>query len=118
MVDVRICAATLLMMTVGCSEPSQNTRDTSEIHQPHSMTRVVEQRYVTCADGSRADIDFLDDGLRMAVTWLPSGPTEILAASKTGEPFTGRHTRAIMAGGTIAFERGRTLLRICQHPHR
>lgn len=118
MIDLRLCVAALLMLPVGCSEPPESQSDTSETHRPHPMTRVVGQRYVTCADGARADIDFMDDGLRMAVTWVPSGIHEVLIAPKTGEPFVGGRTRAIVAGGTIAFERGSAFVRICQHPHR
>lgn len=65
-----------------------------------------------CDDGSRADVDFIDDGLKMAVTWLPKGRTEILHAQRTGEEFRGDQSRAVVAGGSIAFtQRGK--IRVC-----
>src|SRR3546814_20413884 len=63
-------------------------------------------------DGSRADVDFIDDGLKMAGTWLPKGRTEILHAQRTGEEFRGDQSRAVVAGGSIAFtQRGK--IRVC-----
>ena len=65
-----------------------------------------------CDDGTRADVDFIDDGLKMAVTWLPKGRTEILRAQRTGDEFRGDHSRAVVAGGSIAFtQRGK--IRVC-----
>src|SRR3546814_20803839 len=65
-----------------------------------------------CDDGSRADVDFIDDGLKMAVTWLPKGRTEILHAQRTGEEFRGDQSRAVVAGGSIAFT-PRGQIRVC-----
>src|SRR3546814_13281763 len=65
-----------------------------------------------CDDGSRADVDFIDDGLKMAVTWLPKGRTVILHAQRTGEEFRGDQQRAVVAGGSIAFaQRGQLRVR-------
>ena len=58
------------------------------------------------------DVDFIDDGLKMGVTWLPKGRTEILHAQRTGEEFRGDQSRAVVAGGSIAFtQRGK--IRVC-----
>jgi hypothetical protein len=74
--------------------------------------RLIAQRIMYCDDGTRADVDFIDDGLKMAVTWLPKGRTEILRAQRTGDEFRGDHSRAVVAGGSIAFTR-RGKIRVC-----
>lgn len=103
-----------LMIAVlpGCS--SQPRSDDRGGRREHAQEQVIGERIVTCQDGTQADIDFLDDGLRMSVTWLPGGPSEVLTASRTGEPYQGKQTRAVVAGGTIAFQRGTTFVRICR----
>src|SRR3546814_19079233 len=68
----------------------------------HLTPRLIAQRIMYCDAGSRADVDFIDDGLKMAVTWLPKGRTEILHAQRTGEEFPGDQSRAVVAGGSIA----------------
>src|SRR3546814_11002475 len=74
----------------------------------HLTPRLIAQRIMYCDDGSRADVDFIDAGLKMAVTWLPKGRTEILHAQRPGEEFRGDQSRAVVAGGYIAFpQRGK-----------
>ncbi|MBW6528491.1 hypothetical protein KZ813_16735 [Sphingomonas sp. RHCKR7] len=76
---------------------------------------MLRQRMVFCDDGSRADMDYLADGLRMAVTWLPKGRTDILKARGTGDEFRNGRLRAVIAGGSIAFTRADGSVRVC-HP--
>ena len=85
---------------------------------PHNASTVpgfLGQRIVYCDDGSRADVDYLVDGLQMAVTWLPHGKTQILRANRTGEEFRSRHLKAIVAGKSIAFTFSNKRIRAC-HP--
>lgn len=83
------------------------------LHNAETMPGLLGQRVVYCDNGSRADVDFLADGLRMAVTWLPRGKTEILHARSTGDEFRNGKTRAVIAGGSIAFTYGDGSIRIC-----
>ena len=83
------------------------------LHNAETMPDLVGQRVVYCDDGSRADVDYLRDGLRMAVTWLPRGRTEILRARGTGDEFRNGSTRAVIAGGSIAFTRSDGKVRVC-----
>ena len=88
------------------------TQPTEPPHEKHLTPKLIAQRIMYCDDGSRADVDFIDDGLKMAVTWLPKGATEILSAPRTGGEFRGEQSRAVVAGGSIAFmQRGK--IRIC-----
>ena len=88
------------------SEPAEPT------HDKRLTPRLIAQRIMYCDDGTRADVDFIDDGLKMAVTWLPKGRTEILRAQRTGGEFRGDQSRAIVAGGAIAFMR-RGKIHVC-----
>nr|WP_246248773.1 hypothetical protein [Sphingomonas hominis] len=81
------------------------TQPTEPAHEKHLTEKLIAQRIMYCDDGARADVDFIDDGLKMAVTWLPNGRTEILRAQRTGEEFRGDQSRAVVAGGAIAFMR-------------
>ena len=81
-------------------------------HDKRLTPRLIAQRIMYCDDGTRADVDFIDDGLKMAVTWLPKGRTEILRAQRTGDEFRGDQSRAIVAGGAIAFMR-RGKIHVC-----
>ena len=81
-------------------------------HDKRLTPRLIAQRIMYCDDGSRADVDFIDDGLKMAVTWLPNGRTEILHAQRTGDEFRGDRSRAVVAGGSIAFTQGGKI-RVC-----
>ncbi|WP_413247214.1 hypothetical protein [Sphingomonas sp. 1P06PA] len=81
------------------------TQPTESAHEKHLTEKLIAQRIMYCDDGARADVDFIDDGLKMAVTWLPNGRTEILRAQRTGEEFRGDQSRAVVAGGAIAFMR-------------
>jgi hypothetical protein len=76
------------------------------LHNAETMPDLVGQRVVYCDDGSRADVDYLRDGLRMAVTWLPR-------ARGTGDEFRNGSTRAVIAGGSIAFTRSDGKVRVC-----
>lgn len=96
------------LLLVCCSEPPRRD-DHTHVRVAHALG----QQIMACEDGSRADIAFLGNGLRMAVTWLPDQSTELLVAPRTGSAFQGRETRATIAGGTIAFQRGADFLRLC-----
>src|SRR3546814_5045796 len=89
-------------MVVGACNPAPS-QPAEPAHEKHLTPRLIAQRIMYCDDGSRADVDFIDDGLKMAVTWLPKGRTEILHAQRTGEEFRGDQSRAVVAGGSIAF---------------
>jgi hypothetical protein len=98
-------------LTVGACNPAPTQSDEAA-HQKHLTPKLIAQRIMYCDDGMRADVDFLDDGLKMAVTWLPNGRTEILRAQRTGDEFRGDRSRAVVAGGSIAFtQRGK--IRVC-----
>jgi hypothetical protein len=110
-------------MVVGACNPAPS-QPAEPAHEKHLTPRLIAQRIMYCDDGSRADVDFIDDGLKMAVTWLPKGRTEILHAQRTGDEFRGDQSRAVVAGGSIAFtQRGRSASvteprrshRICRH---
>lgn len=83
------------------------------LHDKRKLPSIIAQRIMFCDDGSRADIDFLDDGLGMAVTLLPDGKTEVLRARATGREFRGATMRAMVAGGSIALMRATGPVRIC-----
>jgi hypothetical protein len=98
-------------MVVGACNPAPS-EPVEPAHETHLTPRLIAQRIMYCDDGSRADVDFIDDGLKMAVTWLPKGRTEILHAQRTGDEFRGDQSRAVVAGGSIAFtQRGK--IRVC-----
>src|SRR3546814_17752163 len=71
-------------MVVGACNPAPS-QPAEPAHEKHLTPRLIAQRIMYCDDGSRADVDFIDDGLQMAVTWLPTGRTDILHAPRTGE---------------------------------
>ena len=97
-------------MIAACN--SAPTQPTEPAHDKDLTPRLIAQRIMYCDDGSRADVDFIDDGMKMAVTWLPKGRTEVLSAQRTGDEFRGDQLRAVVAGGSIAFtQRGK--IRIC-----
>ncbi len=96
---------------IGACNPAP-TQPTEPAHEKHLTSKLIAQRIMYCDDGARADVDFIDDGLKMAVTWLPKGRTEILRAQRTGDEFRGDHSRAVVAGGSIAFTR-RGKIRVC-----
>lgn len=83
------------------------------VHNEGDMPGLIAQRMMYCDDGSRVDVDFMGDGLRMAVTWLPKGKTELLSAGTTGDEYRGTTLRAVVAGGSIAFTRAGGDIRIC-----
>src|SRR3546814_9743613 len=83
-------------MVVGACNPAPS-QPAEPAHEKHLTPRLIAQRIMYCDDGSRADVDFIDDGLKMAVTWLPKGRTEILQAQRTGEEFRGDQSRAVVA---------------------
>lgn len=96
---------------VGACNPAPS-EPVEPAHDKRVTPRLIAQRIMYCDDGTRADVDFIDDGLKMAVTWLPKGRTEILRAQRTGEEFRGDQSRAVVAGGSIAFtQRGK--IRVC-----
>ena len=96
---------------VGACNPAPS-EPVEPAHDKRVTPRLIAQRIMYCDDGTRADVDFIDDGLKMAVTWLPRGRTEILRAQRTGEEFRGDRSRAVVAGGSIAFtQRGK--IRVC-----
>lgn len=86
------------------------------VHTKANTPALLGQAVLRCDDGGSVDVDFLDQGLRMAVTWLPGGPTEQLRAPATGRPFVGARTRATIVGGTTAFEQAGGSVRICHRP--
>jgi len=88
-------------------------RPDDDIHNNHQMPDIVGQRIMYCDDDTRADVDFLKDGLEMAVTWLPNGKTIRLRAHSTGEEYRGERLKAIVAGGSIAFTTANGGVRIC-----
>lgn len=107
----RLGAAIAAGLAVGACNPAP-TRPPEPAHENHLTEKLIAQRIMYCDDGARADVDFIDDGLKMAVTWLPNGRTEILRAKRTGEEFRGDQSRAIVAGGAIAFMR-RGKIHVC-----
>ena len=107
----RIGAVLFAGMVVGACNPAPS-QPAEPAHEKHLTPRLIAQRIMYCDDGSRADVDFIDDGLKMGVTWLPKGRTEILHAQRTGEEFRGDQSRAVVEGGSIAFtQRGK--IRVC-----
>ena len=107
----RLGAVLVAGLIVGACNPAP-TQPTEPTHEKHLTSKLIAQRIMYCDDGTRADVDFIDDGLKMAVTWLPKGRTEILRAQRTGDEFRGDHSRAVVAGGSIAFTR-RGKIRVC-----
>ena len=107
----RIGAVLFAGMVVGACNPAPS-QPAEPAHEKHLTPRLIAQRIMYCDDGTRADVDFIDDGLKMAVTGLPKGRTEILRAQRTGDEFRGDHSRAVVAGGSIAFTR-RGKIRVC-----
>ena len=107
----RIGAVLFAGMVVGACNPAPS-QPAEPAHEKHLTSKLIAQRIMYCDDGTRADVDFIDDGLKMAVTWLPKGRTEILRAQRTGDEFRGDHSRAVVAGGSIAFTR-RGKIRVC-----
>lgn len=107
----RVGAVLVTGVIVGACNPAPS-EPVEPAHDKRVTPRLIAQRIMYCDDGSRADVDFIDDGLKMAVTWLPNGRTEILHAQRTGEEFRGDQSRAVVAGGSIAFtQRGK--IRVC-----
>ncbi len=107
----RIGAVLFAGMVVGACNPVPS-EPAEPAHDKRLTPRLIAQRIMYCDDGTRADVDFIDDGLKMAVTWLPKGRTEILRAQRTGDEFRGDQSRAVVAGGSIAFtQRGK--IRVC-----
>jgi len=97
----RIGAVLFAGMVVGRAPPLQANRP-SRRNEKHLTPRLIAQRIMYCDDGSRADVDFIDDGLKMAVTWLPKGRTEILHAQRTGRRIsrqTSPHGRVVGGAG-------------------
>lgn len=76
------------------------------------------QALLRCDDGTSVEVDLLDQGLRMAVTWLPRGPTEQLNALNAGGTFVGKRTRATIVGSTTAFQVAGGHIRICHRQSR
>ena len=107
----RIGAVLFAGMVVGACNPAPS-EPAEPAHEKHLTSKLIAQRIMYCDDGTRADVDFIDEGLKMAVTWLPKGRTEILRAQRTGDEFRGDHSRAVVAGGSIAFTR-RGKIRVC-----
>lgn len=100
---------TVLGLFSACSEPVP-----AEDHTHRDVLDSAGQRILECRDGARASVAFLDAGLTMSVTWLPRGPKETLAARRTGASFQGARSRAVIAGGTVAFQRKDAPLRLCR----
>jgi hypothetical protein len=65
-------------VVVGACNPAPS-EPAEPAHDKRLTPRLIAQRIMYCDDGTRADVDFIDDGLKMAVTWLPKGRTEIPA---------------------------------------
>ena len=107
----RIGAVLFAGMVTGACNPAPS-EPVEPAHETHLTPRLIAQRIMYCDDGTRADVDFIDDGLKMAVTWLPKGRTEILRAQRTGDEFRGNQSRAVVAGGAIAFMR-RGKIHVC-----
>src|SRR3546814_7479375 len=81
-------------MVVGACNPAPS-QPAEPAHEKHLTPRLIAQRIMYCDAGSRADVDFIDAGLKMAVTWLPKGRTEILHAPRTGEEFRNRKSTSL-----------------------
>lgn len=107
----RVCVVLVTGVIVGACNPAPS-EPVEPAHDKRVTPRLIAQRITYCDDGTRADVDFIDDGLKMAVTWLPNGKTEILRAQRTGDEFRGDQSRAIVAGGAIAFMR-RGKIHVC-----
>ncbi len=107
----RIGAIHVAGLAAGACNPAP-TKTAEPAHEKHMTLGLIGQRIMYCDDGTRADVDFIDDGLKMAVTWLPKGKTQILRAQRTGDEFRGDYSRAVVAGGSIAFTRG-SKVQIC-----
>lgn len=100
-------------LMLACSESKPPPPPLKGLHDDRKISDMLGQRMLTCDDGSQVDVDFLTDGLRMVVTWLPGRQPETLLARKTGDEFRGPKTRALIVGRSIAFERDKTPIRIC-----
>lgn len=100
-----------LALLAACSDRSNSTP--SGLHNKRNMPGLLGQNVLSCEDGGKVDVDFLDKGLRMAVTWLPGRATEVLRARSTGSEFVGPSTRVSITGGTTIFEEGSGRVRRC-----
>jgi hypothetical protein len=85
-------------VVVGACNPAPS-EPAEPAHDKRLTPRLIAQRIMYCDDGTRADVDFIDDGLKMAVTWLPKGRTEILRAQRTGDEFRGDQSRPSWRAG-------------------
>lgn len=109
---VLACAIITPGLALGACKEADRV-DEGGLHDKTELPSMIGQRVVFCDDGSRADVDYLGDGLSMAVTWLPRGKTETLRSKATGQDFRGPTMRATVAGGSIAFTSKDGPVRIC-----
>ncbi|QHD69595.1 hypothetical protein GS397_22835 [Sphingobium yanoikuyae] len=107
----RISAVLVASVVVGACDRASTTPGVSA-HEKHSTLKTIAQRIMYCDDGTRANVALSDDGLKIAVTWLPRGRPEILRANSDGDQFRNDQSRAVVEGGTLAFLRGGNV-RVC-----
>lgn len=104
----------LVALLAACSDKSSSSPP--GLHDRRTMPTLLGQAVLACNDGTAVDVDFLDQGLSMAITWLPDRRAEELRASRTGGVFVGPRTRATIVGGTTAFEQAGGRVRVCHRP--
>src|SRR3546814_7018789 len=62
-----VCSSDLVLfagIVVGACNPAPS-QPAEPAHEKHLTPRLIAQRIMYCDDGSRADVDFIDDGLKM-----------------------------------------------------
>ena len=75
----RIGAALFAGMVVGACNPAPS-EPAEPAHEKHLTPRLIAQRIMYCDDGSRADVDFIDEHDRN--TTGPAGPAETGTAGR------------------------------------
>lgn len=108
----RLCPALAACLFIGACERSPASSP-GGLHDRKTVPDLIGQRMMSCDDDARADVDFLNDGLEMAVTWLPGGKAVRLRAPATGEEYRGSGLKATVAGGSIAFTLANDAVRTC-----
>ena len=82
---------------LGCS-PATNQSE-AKASRDRELPNFIGEHFYACPDGSRLDVDFLGDGLTLAIKTKPNAAPERVTSPATGQTYVGRNLNVSISGG-------------------
>ena len=82
---------------LGCS-PGTNQSE-AKASRDRELPNFIGEHFYACPDGSRLDVDFLGDGLTLAIKTRPNAAPERVTSPASGRTYVGRNLNVSISGG-------------------